>query len=201
MAEKKKCLLPTCSSSGTFKVLRLKGVKRLIECAKERNDSETYNILQAILNSQREDVSVELHKSCYCSFTSMDHIKKLAGRKRKSESIVSSEPSSSRIRRSQVREFDFKTQCLFCSKTCEPINPKHPTRWDRVVQCERKGIKGAPPFKEFVLKCCDERNDSWSREVAISCHGVHDLAAAEAQYHVRCYDSSGKYLPPNVSKV
>ena len=119
----------------------------------------------------------------------MDHIKKLAGRKRKYESIVSNEPSSSRIRRSQVREFDFKTQC---SKTCEPINHKHSTRWDCVVQCERKGIKGAPPFKEFVLKCCDERNDSWSREVAIRCHGVRGLAAAEVQYHVRCYDSFRK---------
>ena len=31
-----------------------------------------------------------------------------------------------------------------------------------------------------------------SREVAIRCHGVHDLAAAEAQYHVRCYDAFRK---------
>ena len=28
----------------------------------------------------------------------------------------------------------------------------------------------------------------WGREVAIRCHGIHDLGAAEAQYHLRCYD-------------
>ncbi len=32
-------------------------------------------------------------------------------------------------------------QCLFCAMNCEPVDPKHPDRWDRVVQCERKGVK------------------------------------------------------------
>ncbi len=26
----------------------------------------------------------------------------------------------------------------------------------------------------------------------MNCHGVHDLAAAEAQYHLRCYDEFQK---------
>lgn len=91
-----------------------------------------------------------------------------------------------------MTEFDFKKHCLFCGKTCEPLNPEHPDRWDRVVQCERKGIKGALPFKQVVLQCCDDRNYTWSREVSMRCHGIHDLAAAEAQYHFCCYDNFRK---------
>ena len=115
--------------------------------------------------------------------------------KRKAKSASSDEPPTVRIRRSQVEEFDFKKQCLFCAKVCEPVNPKHPNRCDRVVQCERKGIEGAPPFKQVVLQCCDSRNDSWSREVSMRCHGIIDLAAAEALYHVRCYDNFRKIHP------
>ena len=42
------------------------------------------------------------------------------------------------------------------------------------------------------MQYCDDRNDAWSREVSLRCHGVHDLAAAEAQYHVRCYNEFRK---------
>ena len=115
--------------------------------------------------------------------------------KRKAKSASSDEPPTVRIRRSQVEEFDFKKQCLFCAKVCEPVNPKHPNRWDQVLQCERKGFEGAPPFKKVVLQCYDSRNDSWSRELSMRCHGMIDLAAAEALYHVRCYDNFRKIHP------
>lgn len=113
-------------------------------------------------------------------------------KKRKEGSIESDEPPAARIRRSQVKEFHFKKQCLFCVAPCESVNPKHPNRWDRVVQYEEKGVEGASPFKAVVLQYCDDRNDVWSREVAMRCHGAHDLAAAEAQYHVRCYNEFRK---------
>lgn len=130
-----------------------------------------------------------------CSYTSKEHVKKFVA-KRKAEPVCSGEPPAARIRRSQVIEFDFERQCLFCSKVCEPVHPKHPDRWDRVVQCERKGAKGALPFKQVVLQCCQ---DAWSREVSLRCHGVHDLAAVEAQYHYRCYDNFRK-IPPSDSE-
>ena len=38
------------------------------------------------------------------------------------------------------------------------------------------------------------------REVAIRCHGVYDLAAAEAQYHLRCYNEFRK-IPYNTNNV
>ena len=43
-----------------------------------------------------------------------------------------------------------------------------------------------------MLQYCNDRKNIWSREVAMRCHGVHDLAAAEAQYHLRCYDEFRK---------
>ena len=148
--------------------------------------------MQAVLDLQGDQASIEMHKTCYCTYTSKEHIKRLLAKKRKEGTSDSDGAPAARVRRSQVTDFQFKTQCLFCASVCEPLNPKHPERWDRVIQCERMGIKGASPFKDTVLQQCSDRNDSWGREVAIRCHGVHDLAAAEAQYHLRCYNEFRK---------
>ena len=81
---------------------------------------------------------------------------------------------------------------MFCGNACEQASPKHPDRWQRIIQCERKGREGTTPFKTVVLQYCEDSNDAWSREVALRCTGVHDLAAAEAQCHIRCYDEFRK---------
>lgn len=65
-----RCLLPSCKSSGSLKTFKIQAVKKLIECAAERGDGETYDNLQTILSSQGEQASVQLHKTCYCSYTS-----------------------------------------------------------------------------------------------------------------------------------
>ena len=80
--------------------------------------------MQAMFDSQGDQVSVQLHKSCYCSYTSKYHINKLEPRKRKvlPDSIdanVASPPV--RIRRPQVREFEFKRHCLYYS-VLNPVN-------------------------------------------------------------------------------
>ena len=186
------CLLPKCKKSGPLQQFKLRGVKKLLDCAVERNDDDIRNKIQTILDSQGEDASVELHKSCYCSFTSKDHVNKLVSKKRVDHSTDSDEPPIARTRLSQVTQFDFKKQCLFCSENCKPIDLKHPDRWDRVVQCERLGIFDAAPFKGVVLNYCNSRNDEWAMEVSLRCSGVHDSGAAEAQYHVRCYDEFRK---------
>ena len=97
-------------------------------------------------------------------------------------------PPTARLRRSQGQNFDFREQCLFCAAVCKHVDPKHPNRLNRVVQCEVRGVPDAPPFKEAVLCHCANRNDEWSSEVAVRISGVHDLAAAAAQYHYRCYN-------------
>ena len=114
-------------------------------------------------------------------------------KKRKTGVIEGNEEPATRIRRSLVMAFDFKKQGLFCGTACKrDRDPKHPDRLDRVIQCERTGLKESTPFKTVVLQYCTDRNDVWSREVNLRCSGVHDLAAAEAQYHVRCYDEFRK---------
>ena len=127
-----RCFLPNCGNSGSLKTFKIQAIKKLTECAVERSDDETSDNLRTILNTQGEQASVELHKSCYCSYTSKEHLKKFV-MKRKTESVCSSEPPTARIRRSQVIKFNFKRQCLFCTKVCEPVNPKHPDGWVWVV--------------------------------------------------------------------
>ena len=188
----RKCLLSTCNRSGPLQTFKLQAVKKIIECAIERRDNESLAKMQGNLDSQGPEVSVELHKNCYCTFTSKEHIKRFLARKRKEGSVDSEEPPTARVRRSQVLEFDFKDQCLFCGKVFKSLDPKHPDRWEKVIQCERKGVQDALPFKDAVLQYCKDRSDGWSREVSMRCHGVHDLSAAEAQYHVRCYDEFRK---------
>ena len=65
---------------------------------------------------------------------------------------------------------------------------------------EKPCITDAPPFKTAVLQYCGDRNDEWGREVGMRCHGVYDLAAAEAQYHLRCYDEFRK-TPDNINRI
>ncbi len=173
----------------TFKV---KGIEMVLKCAAERNDEETIVKMQAVLGGEGQLAAVTLHKSCYGSYTSKHNIQKHTAHKRKAESNLVEEQPSSRIRRSQIDRFDFMSQCLFCGHLCQSMNTKHPERWDRVVQCERKGVKGASAFKDSGLRCCIQRNDEWSKGVSLRCHTVLDLSAAEARYHVRCYDKFRK---------
>ena len=189
-SNERKCLLPTCSRSGSLQLFKLRGVVRLIECATERQDDATRNRIQAILDAEGEQASVQIHKLCYCSYTSKHHVTKLTAKKRKDDPTGDDVdlPPAARLRRSQVQNFDFREQCLFCAEVCKPVDPKHPNRWDKVVQCEVRGVTDASPFKDAVLCNCANRNDEWSNEVAVRISGVHDLAAAEAQYHYRCYN-------------
>ncbi len=84
-----RCLLPSCSStsSGSLKTFKIQAFKKLLE----RGDDETLDKLQTIFNSHGEQATVVLHKSCYCSYTSNEHVKKFV-LKRKAESVSSDEP-------------------------------------------------------------------------------------------------------------
>ena len=104
-----KCLLPTCNRSGPLNTFKVQAV---IECATEQHDDETGNKMQACLDSQGEQASVKLHKNCYCSFISKEHIKRLLARKRKAGSMDLEEAPIPRVR-SQVKEFDFKNNVWF----------------------------------------------------------------------------------------
>ena len=85
------------------------------------------NRMHTILDSQGDEASVELHKNCYCSFTSKCHVQKLMQKKRDG-SNDSDEPPVARIRRSQVIKIWVKKQGLFCADVCLSVDLKHPDR-------------------------------------------------------------------------
>ena len=58
----------------------------------------------------------------------------------------------------------------------------------RVRYCTTLGRSSNITFKEHLENLCEERQDQWANEVAARLYGVIDLPAAEAQYHVPCYD-------------
>ena len=131
---------PNLQQVWTTKNIHATGSQKSIECATEQYGDDTCNRMQATVDSQGEQASVALHKNCHCSLTSKDHVKR-----------DSYDASVVRIRRLQLKDFDLNIQYLFCAKPCEPVNHKHPDRWDRVVQCETKSVKDAPAFKAVVM--------------------------------------------------
>ena len=126
MPDEGRCLLPNCNKNGPLKALKLQAVKKRIQSATERGDNDTLCKLQAILDSQGENASVDVHKNRFCSFTSKDHKKRLLDKRRREDSADGADVHVARVRRSQVKEFDFKKQCLFCADICEPLDPQTP---------------------------------------------------------------------------
>ncbi len=132
------------------------------------------------------------HKSCYSSYTSVSRYV-CDSNKRKSSGLLSSDEPPRKVRRSQVPEFVFKRDCLFCGEIGVPKDPKNPGRWVPVSQCETETIPGQPSFKQVILNICDARREDWSRKVEIRVNGAHtELPTADAQYHTHCYNNFRK---------
>ena len=112
----RKCSLSTCSNSGPLQTYKKQGILKLIECAFQRKDDEMQTGMQEVLDLHGEQSSIEMHTNCYCSYTSKEHIKRYLRKKRKEGSVDSDDAPATRMRRSQVTDFDFRTQCLFCCK-------------------------------------------------------------------------------------
>ena len=103
----RKCSLPTCSSSEPLQIYKKQGILKVIECALQRKDDDMQTRMQTILDSQGEQSLIEMHKNCYCSYTSKEHIKRLLGKKRKEGRVDIDDAPAARMRRSQVTGFDF----------------------------------------------------------------------------------------------
>ena len=95
----------------------------------------------------------------------------------------------------------FKRDCLFCGERYDPKDPKNPQIWVPVNQCVIENRPGQPSFKQVILDICDERQDDWSRMVAVRVNGAQtDLTAADAQYHTHCYNKFRK-VPKDSTKA
>ena len=188
--EKSSCILETvCTKSGPRKTFKSTGIEKLVKSAEERGDDEVR--LRIIENSQSGSINV--HQSCYCTYTSDERLARL--KKRKSETDDSTDsPPKTRNKTQSFRvpdsscTFNFKKTCLFCGQECLPIDPKHPKRWDRVIKCMTIERPGAPTFQNVLLDIADQRNDDVARRVKHNLRNVIDLPAVGAQYHKRCYD-------------
>ena len=185
-------MLPICKGKGEYKIFKSRGIKTLIQRSKTKADG--FHIqLEALLNESGEDVSINVHKSCYSTYTSKEKLTKHLTLKRKHSST---DQLNVRISRSQVPDFDFKLHCLICGKVCLPKYTKHPDRWDWVIQCETKDRPGLPTFKDVLLDICEQRHDEWGRQVEIRIKGaLTDLPAAD---HKRCYDDF-THIPKNTN--
>ncbi len=191
-----KCIIPSCASKGPVNTFKSTGVNKLIQRASERGDEDFERELKTLLDAKGDLVELVVHKSCYCSYTSKQNTQH---KKRKNiESVVCEPPM--RLRHSSVDQFDFKMNCLLCNEICKGLDPKHPERWDKVCQCEVKGLSDTTPFREVLLDLAEKRNDQWGRNVALRISNAYDLGAAEAQYHVKCYDQFRK-IPPFVDST
>ena len=164
------------------------GAERLRKASLARGD----NLYEVIANQVCE--TYKCHKNCSSTYTSKHHIKRLQKERK------STEPTPKRSRRSTESVFNFKEHCLFCGKTCLPLDPKNPKRWRRVVTCRTADRgKGQQTFRDSILQTCRERNDAWAQDVQERVlHAVSDLHAADAQYHKDCLSSFSSNLP-NVS--
>ena len=184
------CLLPGCHEKGSHNTVRIQGIHTLIQRSTERGDDDVCIQLQTVLDTQGDNASIGCHKTCYCVYTSKHNVAKYVAKKRKEGFPMSeSEPQTSRIRRSQLPTFDFKKHCFICGDECHPKDPKHPDRWERVVQCETSDRPGITSFKDVLLDVCEQRHDDWGRKVEIRIKGaLTDLPAAEAQYHKKCFN-------------
>lgn len=179
---KSTCILETvCNTSGPTKTFKANGINKLIKSAEERGDGEVrLKIIEDSYNG-----SINVHQSCYCTYTSKDKISRV--KKRRSETDGSA-PSPRKTRTTTQslrgpdlsRTFNFKTSWIFCGQECLPIDPKNPKRWDRVVKCITNVRPGAPTFQQVLLDVADQRNDDITRRVKYHLRNVIDLPAADA---------------------
>ena len=155
--------------------------------------------------------SVYFHKNCVS--TSKTHIQRYGSKH--SQQTTPQEPQRKKIKRSDITTFDFRGHCLFCGEECKTeVNPRHPDRWRRVVQCRTANRGEDKTFKQGILDVCDQRNDEEAQQVRLRVQGaVSDLHAADAQYHKDCEaifmsprniqaaKSKTRPVPHNVDKV
>ncbi|KAH3886195.1 hypothetical protein DPMN_010196 [Dreissena polymorpha] len=166
------CILTVCNRTpGRLETKASESVHTLLKSAVERHDCEIRDRVHAILDAEGEKATVTNHHNCHCTYTSKGHIKRYLGNKRKDGALDYDDAPVVRRRRSQEINFDFKTHFSLCSK---------------VIHCEKIALKDTIRFEDIILKICSERRDELRREVELRCHGVQDLAAEEAQYHLRC---------------
>ena len=80
---------------------------------------------------------------------------------------------------SSLDHFHWKTNCLFCGKTCI-TDEKHPEKGKDVHHAKYK------EYSDIVLKQCKEIDDEQPRVIDHRVRNISDFVAEEARYHNMC---------------
>ena len=122
------------------------------------------------------------HRSCVSSYTS-HHIERYVKKRKLHEEHRAEKKSHP----SEHHEFNFRSNCLFCNEPCKEADPKNPSR-SRPYYVVRTAVQANKmSFKDFILKICALRNDSWSRDEQFRVEStISDLHAADARYYQDC---------------
>lgn len=111
---------------------------------------------------------------------------------------VSDPPSNdvSQSLRSTSQPFDYKTQCLFCTRRIdleESRKRKRDSQWSHLRYSRVMVLE----FQKRVIEKCVERNDAWAASVHSRLSCINDLPAEEAMYHWLCQNHfhSAKGIP------
>ena len=173
------CEKPLKDGSKTT-VVKKKGLATFAEASKKRNDSK--------IDVFKKNSSLEIHEKCRTLYINNRCIAAYVKRAEK-------DSTKSQLR-SSLPTFDFKTHCFLCGEEipddyaekqsrCEPSkrNPVHPVR--------------KLAMKEKVLELLNDNKDEFSLSIRkrMDMESVHDLVAAEGQYHLSCMRRS--YTVPN----
>ena len=104
-------------------------IRNVVKCSKIYGDGK-YVELDELMEGDSMTCAISSHKSCVCSYTSPEKLK------RHMKSVNESETTSAPRKRTRlmVKEFSFQYQCLFCGEECsvdKSKDPKNPHRWKR----------------------------------------------------------------------
>ena len=148
---------PTCTVS--------RGIETIIQRSLENEDG---------LHAKLVDCSsIVVHTNCRKNYTRP--AKKLS-------STVKMGPEKPNLR-SEIREFDFKTDCFFCGEEASSRIEKNKGVKNRRSIYEVRTIE----MRDNVISRALERGDEWGEVVLARASSVIDFVAAEAKYHKPCY--------------
>ena len=172
------CIFTNCTASK--EEIKKLSEDRLASIAKASSEQREDGFNNAVVLKLKADgVTLASHRSYVSSNTSKSHIARCKK--------TPKEPEPKRLRRSNENLFHFQSDCFFCDKECVEKDAKHPDRWKTFFHVRIVYMKNWEPFKDFILKICDIRSDSWSSDVKSRVNSaLSDLHAADARYHQDC---------------
>ena len=103
---------------------------------------------ERLTDSEKNGVIVKIHTVCQKAITNE--------MKRKGHTVPTTSKKIGRVARLYVTEFSWKIHCFCCESPCVP-DPKYPER-------KKIGNVCTLPFRQSVLKNCDQRNVNGHRK-------------------------------------